>query len=99
MQSAGATNRQIAAALGVSRSTIQRAVVAAGRPTPNRRVRPPETWERVRRLLADGCSATEAAATVGVTATAVLARFPGSGWTPAQSNAHRRVLYGSRWTL
>lgn len=94
----GLTTAQMAAVLGVHRSTIKRDTHAVGAPVPNRRVLPPEVWERVEELLDDGCSATEAGRTVGVTATAVLARFPGRGWTPQQSNEHRRSLYGNRWT-
>ena len=98
LQAQGLTNRQMAERLGVSRASIWRATQAAGSPTPNRRIRPPETWERAKELLDDGCSASEVARTLGVTVQAVLAHFPGRGWTPAQSNAHRRTLHGKRWS-
>lgn len=97
LQAEGLTNREIASRLGVHRSSIWRDTQALKSPTPNRRIRPPEVWEKVERLLDDGCSALEAARTVGVTVQAVLAHFPGRGWTPAQSNEHRRVLHGRNW--
>ena len=58
---------------------------------------PEKTWARVEEMLDDGCSATEISRTLGMTPTAVLARYPGRGWTPQQSNAHRRVLHGKKW--
>lgn len=97
LHAAGLTTAQMAAALGVHRSTIKRDTHALGRSVPNRRIRSADVWERVKELLDDGCSATEAGRTVGVTATAVLAHFPGRGWTPQQSNEHRKALHGSRW--
>lgn len=97
MQKAGLSNAQMAQQLGVSKATITRDTHAIGSPSPNRRIASSSTWAEVDRLLSDGCSATEAGRTVGLTATAVLAHFPGRGWTPEQSNAHRRVIHGKRF--
>ena len=97
LQSLGLTNAQMASELGASRSAVWRATARLGSPTRNRRIRPAETWVEVERLLQDGCSALEAARTVGVTVQSVLAHFPGRGWSPRQSNDHRRAMRASGW--
>lgn len=70
--------------------------LAPGESQPRRY--PPETWERAEQMLDDGCSASEVSRTLGPKVSSILARFPGRGWTPQQSNEHRRALYGNKWS-
>ncbi len=95
--SPGRSCPEVAAILGISRSTVLRDRRLLGIDSPNLRLYDASTWERAEEMLADGCSASEVGRTLGMTVQAVLLHFPCRGWTPRQSNEHRRALYGSNW--
>lgn len=82
---AGSSTLAIAVRLGVSERTVTRlrrraGVSECGAAVPH----PPEVWELVERLLADGASRAEAARTAGISYSVVRARFPDAAWTREQ---------------
>ena len=84
MTRSGHSAPQIAAHLGCTSRTVQRARARLGITQPKTPTYSPETWEQVAQLIADGCSHKEVARTLGVSPSQVGRRFPGTGWTKQQ---------------
>lgn len=77
----GWTVKRISERLGFTERTVQRYRKSAGiAKPPSPRVSEAQ-FDTALRLLADGASYSEAAATVGCSAHAIRRRFPGQGWT------------------
>ena len=88
----GLSARQIAARLGVSMRTVARYRTSAGVAKPKPPLITEEQWATVQRLLDDGCSAEEAARTIGVTATPLRRRYPDVAWDKFQVSEHALLI-------
>lgn len=84
MTRAGLSGDCIAAVLGVSERSVERARVATGCARPASVPLTEAELAAARQLLDDGASYAEVARTLGRGETTVARRFPGRGWTKSQ---------------
>lgn len=77
----GQSARTIANTLGTTRRTINRDRHALGITKEPPKATTPEQWARADVLIADGCSISEVARTIGVSWGVVKDRYPDAGWS------------------
>lgn len=85
----GYTAVQIAAHLRISPRTVIRYRAATGTTRPPPTPLTDQQLRRARQLLEDGASYCETARTIGCAYQTLTRRFPGYGWTQAQTVAYR----------
>ena len=84
MTRSGHSAPQIAEQLGCTSRTVQRARVRLGIAQPAATAYPTDVWDMAQQMIQDGCSHKEVARTLGIAATTIGRRFPGTGWTKQQ---------------
>ncbi len=91
----GLSAQEIAALLKISTRTVVRYRNATGCSQPVGRRMTADEIATAGELLDEGCPVQEVAKTLGVSAWAIAARYPGRAWTRAQISAfgclHRRL--------
>jgi len=93
LDTAGLDSRKIAAELGVSLSSVYRWRAAAGRLRAAGIIpRPQADHDRAAALLEDGCSITETARTIGVSAHTITAWFPNAPRLSKRETGYMSVL-------
>ena len=90
----GMTEKQIADILGFDRRTVgrsrKRQGIAPGSSNGNRRYTP-EQIRRVEEMLDEGHSKRDIERTLGVNWNWLVKRYPGRGWTPAETGQYNRM--------
>lgn len=96
LDQAGHSATQIATQLGVTTRTITRWRNTTGRSKTGAPTVHPETdRQHAARLIEDGCSFAETAATIGVTPSTIRRWFPNAtAWTRQETGLWRQALYG-----
>ena len=79
---------EIAAVLKISTRTVVRYRRVTGCSQPVGRHLTDDEIATAGEMLDDGCSYTEVARTLGVSAWAIATKYPGRSWTPSQVSAH-----------